>query len=157
MEGYERVLGERHFRTGDAKSTMTLLLWDMYELDGDMSKLEAAREIAAKQVQYARQAHMRPDAEWALANYARILTALGQFEPAEAQLLEAEARLADATVPIKNEGEFRRCTRTVTEAFIELYDARHAAEPNAGHDAEAQEWRRRLDELSRDEQKRGDS
>ena len=50
----------------------------------------------------------------------------------------------DSGVPIRIPEHFRKYTRQLAEAFVELYDARHAAEPDAGYDAKAAEWRAKL-------------
>ena len=149
LAGRRRLSGEKHWTTLEAKNQMILVLGEMYERDGDLSKLQEADDIGAKAVQDARtvMAYQRPGPEWLLANYACVLTALGRFEEAEALLLEAETRLADASVPLKNDKELAYCTLGMTEAFVELYDAWHAAEPEAGHEASVVSWRARLEEV----------
>ncbi len=57
---------------------------------------------------------------------------------------EAQAMYADADVPISSSAGLERRTRQLAEAFIDLYDAWHTAEPGEGYDAQAAEWRAKL-------------
>ncbi|MCG3126012.1 MAG: Serine/threonine-protein kinase PknD [Phycisphaerae bacterium] len=60
------------------------------------------------------------------------LIPLGRFADAERVLLDAEQQAA-ATGPER---------KLLLSALVKLYDAWHAAEPDAGHDASAEKWRR---------------
>jgi tetratricopeptide (TPR) repeat protein len=71
-------------------------------------------------------------------NRARALTLLGRFNEAELALLEHAPKLLDRTDVAP---AYRK--RAVDEA-VAFYEAWHAAEPGAGHDAQAAEWRQRL-------------
>jgi len=70
-----------------------------------------------------------------LRNHARTLAAMERFQHAEAELVEVQAIIAAAPEP----GGAR--TLAMMKAFVELYDAWHAAEPGEGYDAKAAEWR----------------
>ena len=148
LEGRRRRSGEESWGTLEAKNQMIYLLTDMYNRDGDVSKLQEAADIGANAIEDARTVlgYERPGVEWMLASYARVLTPLGDFEQAEALLLEAEARLADTSVPLRSDVDLADTTLNVTEAFVELYEAWHAVEPDAGHEARAVPWRARLEE-----------
>ena len=67
--------------------------------------------------------------------------AMGRFAQGEATLLEAHQLLAEGF------GEAHdRTTKCITR-LLTLYEASHAAEPHAGYDTEAAEWRAKLEEL----------
>lgn len=72
-----------------------------------------------------------------LLSYGRALTAAGRYKDAEAALLESSSILRD-----NNLG--RADARVgVAEQLVELYESWHRAEPNAGHDRSAEDWRQR--------------
>jgi len=70
-----------------------------------------------------------------LAKRGLALQALGRFEDAADTMLEAHAILVAAI------GEEHEQTHRVVGYLAELYDAWHAAAPDAGHDADAASWR----------------
>ncbi len=85
-----------------------------------------------------------------LLGHARTLIALERFEQAEAELLETHPMFEDSGVPIRIPENFRKHTRKLAEAFVDLYEAWHAAEPDAGYDAKAAEWRAKLPDTDPD-------
>ena len=82
-----------------------------------------------------------------LVGHARTLTALGRFQQAEDELLEALAMYEDTSVLIKNPHRFQKFTAQLFEAFVELYGAWHTAEPDKGYEGKAAEWRAKLQEV----------
>jgi tetratricopeptide (TPR) repeat protein len=80
--------------------------------------------------------------------FARMLLMLGKaqcalrdFPAAAANLHEAHALFDPSRDPSPQDA--RECT----QALVELYAAWHAAEPENGHDSQAAEWQKKLDEL----------
>ena len=73
-----------------------------------------------------------------LGYHARTLTDLQRFPEAEARYLEAYNNLNAALGP-----DHTRTRATIT-FLAESFDAWHKAEPDAGHDAQAAEWRAKL-------------
>ncbi len=69
----------------------------------------------------------------------RARTGLGQFVPAEENLLEAQR------VCVKTRGEASENTQNAEAALVELYTAWNAAEPGKGLEAKAAEWKERLE------------
>jgi hypothetical protein len=93
--------------------------------------------------------HERPQgATRFLLEHGRVLVAMNDFEPAEAELLEAWAMLQDASVEIRNPDWFERISRSVAESLAELYEAWHADEPEPGLAPKAALWRARLEAIS---------
>jgi serine/threonine protein kinase/tetratricopeptide (TPR) repeat protein len=140
LEGARSSAGDEHWRT----------LFIMRELAGllrEMGEPKEAEPLAAEAVRKGRGLwpNERPQADVRfLVEHGRILTALERFVPAEDELLEALALLEDTGVPITNPHWFAEVMGEIAVAFAELYDARHAAEPDAGHDARAAETRARI-------------
>ena len=88
---------------------------------------------------------------WLLVLPGAVMAALERFDRAEAELLEAQTIIEGPGIPGWNPLALERQTREVVESFADLYDAWHASEPDAGHDAEAEKWRSRLDHITSDE------
>ena len=110
----------------------------------DMGRLEEAERLAAETVEKGQQTWLdeRPQGTACfLLGHAQTLTALKRFEQAEDELLEALAMYEDTSVPIGNPIKFEKFTNDLAEAGADLYDAWHTAEPDAGYDAKAAEWR----------------
>ena len=74
------------------------------------------------------------------------LTGLGQWAEAESSLLDGYQGLHENPDAIPGQIRVVRL-REALERIVNLYEARHAAEPDAGHDAKVAEWREKLDEL----------
>ncbi|MHC4218738.1 MAG: serine/threonine protein kinase [Planctomycetota bacterium] len=140
LEGRRRMKGDEHNTT----------LWAMRglgELLRKTGELEEAERLGAEAVERGRRLwpNERPTARGRfLIGHARTLTALKRFEPAEAELLEALAMLEYPGGPVTSRPWFDRYTSELTEGFAELYEAWHAAEPDAGYDAGAAEVRARI-------------
>ena len=140
LEGLRRFWGDEHNRTLWAMNSLGTLLRETGEL-------EEAERLGAEAVERGRGLwpHERPPGgAWFLMDHARALTALKRFEQAETELLEALAMFEDTGVPVWNRPWFERFSSELTEAFAELYENWHAAEPDAGHDAKAAEVRARI-------------
>ncbi len=134
LERSRRVLGDDHPRTLAAIHNMGALL-------RGLGQYAEAEELGAEAVRRARSA--LPAGHWHTAaflfDHGRTLAAMARFAEAEAQMLEAHERLVAAF------GGGHEGTVAVVKALIDLYDAWHAAEPDAGHDAQAAEWRAKLE------------
>jgi eukaryotic-like serine/threonine-protein kinase len=70
---------------------------------------------------------------------ATALTGVGRFAEAETLLMQSWESFLREQVPTR-----RRIIREIFGAHILLYDAWHAAQPQAGHDRQADEWRAKL-------------
>ena len=110
------------------------------QLGRELGRLGQSEALGAEAVEGARQS--LPDGHWRiggfLAGYGETLLKLGRFAEAEAALLEAHEFLEAAHGP-NNER-----TVKVIQFLVDLYTARHKAEPGAGYAAKAAEWRAKL-------------
>ncbi len=133
LETRRRVLGDEHPDTLSSINNMGSLL-------RVLGRLEEADRLGAEAVATARR--VLPEGHWHtavfLGQHARTLAAMERFAEAEERYLEAHALFEAALGPTHD-----RTLETV-RALADLYDAWHAAEPDAGHDARAAEWRARL-------------
>ena len=77
-----------------------------------------------------------------LMHLGRARLALGQFDAAQSNLLEAQSILAKGLDP--NQKFARECAQTV----IDLYTAWNAKEPGKGYDAKAAEWKKKRDAMT---------
>ncbi len=136
LEGYRRVKGDEHSRTLSAMRALSTLLRETGEL-------EEAERLGAGALER-RGGFWNPHTvAWFLIDHARTLTALKRFEPAEAELLEALAVFESPIVPVPGP-PFEPLVSELAATFAELYETWHAAEPDAGHDANAAEVRARI-------------
>ena len=90
-------------------------------------RLRGARSNLARR----RQAFTGAYARWLaklLKHLGKARAGLAQFDAAEASLLEAR------TVSVAARGESHKDTRECTQALVELYTKRHAAEPGKLYD-----------------------
>jgi hypothetical protein len=72
----------------------------------------------------------------------RFLTALGRARIATEELDAAEANLTEAYALVEQSpGATTRDRADALSGLVELYEARHAADPGKGYDAKAAEWR----------------
>ncbi|MHC4447415.1 MAG: serine/threonine protein kinase [Planctomycetota bacterium] len=140
LHGLRRAQGDEHWRS-------LFAMRDLARLLREMGNLEEAERLAAEAVQKGRQTWLdeRPQGPTRfLLEHGRTLTALKHFGPAEDELLEALAMIEDTSVPITNPSWFKEVSSGLAKAFAELYEARYAAEPDAGHDAKAAEVQARI-------------
>ena len=140
LEGWRSTKGDEHWRTHWALHYLANLL-------RDRDKLDEAERLGAEAVRKGRQTWVNERPQGAARfplGHARTLIALERFEQAEAELLETQAMFEDSGVPIRIPENFRKHTRKLAEAFVDLYEAWHAAEPEAGHDAKVADWRKKL-------------
>ncbi len=142
----QMTLDQLHHRAQEHNTT----LWAMHSLGNllrETGELEEAERLGAEAVERGRGLWPNehpPAGGRFLIGHARTLAALKRFEPAETELLEALAMFEDTGVPIWNRPWFEGRSSELTEGFAELYEAWHAAEPEAGHDAGAAEVRARI-------------
>lgn len=132
-EGSRRALGDDHPDTLVPMNVLGGLL-------REQGQLVAARRLGEQAVERARailgEQHFYLGVF--LASYGRTLTRAGEFEHAETVLKEAYEVLSR---PGQGGGPFM--DRPV-RALVELYQAWHQVEPEAGHDALASDWDTRL-------------
>ncbi len=134
LDGRERVLGHEHARTLDVATDLALLLYRQRRgLEEALSLLE--RSLAGAHSELGDDDHY---VGLLYDDCGRVLTALGRFPEAEEALLEGQAILFEAR------GAEARSTRYVAEDLVALYEAWGAAEPGAGHEVQAQQWRAEL-------------
>ncbi len=74
-----------------------------------------------------------------LTRLGRCRSALGRFDEAEANFLEAHPLWLDAR------GKSHADTRDCLQALVDHYTARHAAQPDGGYDTKLSQWRSELD------------
>jgi eukaryotic-like serine/threonine-protein kinase len=148
LEARLRLYGANHSETNDAMRNLVVALHYVgYDLRNS-GRLEDAVNAWQESLELYHNFHSDPDyheqlalAEGVLrqgrAEYGRQLTEAGRFAEAEAQLLKAYSMYLAALGPDNKE------TQAVGEWGIDLYDAWHQHEPDAGHDATAAMWRER--------------
>jgi len=129
-----RLFGDDHPQTAISINNLGAML-------RDIGSLEEAERLGAEALRTAR--GILPPGHLYLAAFgsqqARTLAALGRYAEAEALALEAVATAESYFGPHGGR------TSELVLFVADLYNAWHAAEPDAGHDAKAAEWRARLD------------
>ena len=136
LETRRRVLGEEHPETLVSIGNLSSLLQTRGRAT-EAAALLASAEPAARRV-FAGSNAVR---------LGRFLTLLGRERVSAAEFDAAEANLSEAyTILSDAQGATDRHRADVLRCLVELYDARHAAEPEKGHDQQAAEWRARLAE-----------
>ncbi len=137
LDGKRRVLGDDHPHTLQSIYSMGGLLRDLGQLDG-------AELLGAEAVTTARR--VLPKGHWHagvyLSGHARTLAAMKRFAEAEAEMLEAYDTLQKAL------GSDHKRTIGVIKHIVNLYDAWHDAEPGKGYNANAAEWKAKLDAVA---------
>jgi eukaryotic-like serine/threonine-protein kinase len=133
LEARRRTLGDEHPSTLSSINNRGALL-------RDIGQLEEADRLGAEAVATARR--VLPEGHWStavfLGQHARTMAAMERFAEAEERFLEAHVILDAALGP-----DHERTTANL-ERLADLYGAWHAAEPDAGYDAKAAEWRAKL-------------
>ena len=134
LEGRRRVLGDDHPNTLVSINYMGTLL-------NALGKHEDACEVLRAGESATRRTWTGPNVRW-LGNY---LALLGEAEGATRRFARGEATLLEAyQLLTEGFGEAHdRTTKCITR-LITLYESWHTAEPDAGHDAQAAEWRAKL-------------
>ncbi|MEQ9095045.1 MAG: serine/threonine-protein kinase [Phycisphaerales bacterium] len=145
---YRREALERSRATlGDDHPSTLVSIYNMAAFQQERGELEEASALAEEAVRRGRAA--LGEDHWHvgvfLGRSASILAAMDRFADAEQRGLEAYAVLGAAL------GEAHDRPRRVARMLANLYDAWHQAEPDAGHDATAVQWRARLGEPQTDE------
>lgn len=137
LAGIRKALGETH-------SSTLILTANLGRLLIQLEKHAEAVAVLAPIEAPAREAFSGNTAR-----LARFLSALGraragdrQFETAEANLTEALALLNESASATDRE------KADLFSGFIELYEARHTADPTQGHDLKAAEYRAKLESLN---------
>jgi serine/threonine protein kinase/tetratricopeptide (TPR) repeat protein len=132
LEGYRRALGDDHPNTLTSMGNLAVLLVELDRAEEAMPLLDEAVERGRAQL---------GDRHWAtgtlLDKRGRALLALARYLEAEAAMLEAHAILVAVF------GEGHALPAGVAGYLADLYDAWHAAEPDAGRGADAEAWRAR--------------
>ncbi|MFB3431295.1 MAG: tetratricopeptide repeat protein [Phycisphaerales bacterium] len=135
LEGIRRELGDEHRETMIGTSNLARLL-------ADLGRGDEALLLADEVIETGRRVLDSDD--WLIGNFlakrGRALEELRRYGDAADSMLEGHAILTKAR------GEDDVQTRRVVGYLADLYDAWHQAEPDAGHDASAAEWRAKLDE-----------
>ena len=130
-------LGADH---GDTVASQVLLATALLELDRN----DEAETILRSALAW-RSEHLGDD-HWLTHNTRSLLGGAmlgnGQFDQAKALLIKAYEALASDpdALPVRRDEALAR--------IIELYDARHVAEPDAGHDTTAAMWRGKQDDAA---------
>jgi len=133
LDGSRRVLGDHHPDT-------LISIRNMGALSRDLGRLDEANALGDEAVGKGRVVlgleHWRFGDF--LVSHARTLAAMNRHADAEESALEAYAVLSAAL------GEHHDRTRGAAKDITDLYTAWHEADPNAGHDAKAEQWRAKL-------------
>ena len=141
----QAVKGSRRVRGDDHPRTLEWMAWAGAILR-DLDRLDEAERIGREAAERARMAPPTPvNMANILSRYAHTLRALKRFGDAAAGLLDAHALCAAELGPA------HRRTGTAARQVAKLYGFWHEAEPDAGHDAKAAEWRARLEAAERPE------
>ena len=133
LEGRRQVLRERHPSLASSLMVLGMILIDKAEHNEAETLLRECLSIRKEAL---------PEDHWRNASAKSVLGASlagqGMLAEAEPMLLEGYAGLKDNP----SASDIRK--REALERIVELYDAWQAAEPDAGHDAKAAEWRAKL-------------
>ncbi|TVQ33075.1 MAG: serine/threonine protein kinase [Phycisphaeraceae bacterium] len=134
LEVRRRVLGDDH------PSTLTSIN-NMGGLLRNLGRLEEADTLGDEAVRIARD--VLGAEHWIFGMFrmahARTLAAMNRYVDAEERALEAYAVLSAAL------GENHERLQEAARAITDIYTAWHVADPDAGHDAKAEEWRAKLE------------
>jgi tetratricopeptide (TPR) repeat protein len=140
LDGFRRLRGE------DDPRTILCMSW-LGAARENLGRLEEAELLCGEAAEHARRLlRVRPELVEALtivfSHHASTLMLMNRFEEAEAVYLERFAL---------RESGGGRSAQLAAWQLARLYERWHEAEPDAGHDAEAMKWRRRIDDFSDDE------
>lgn len=171
---YHRLKGKRHPDTlgatnalgvvfkargnyGAAEARLVATLEISRRLMGEEhpATLAVTNNLAGSYYKHARYAEAEPLAARAVASAQGILSPkhdfLALYRRTHGQVLlklgrleEAERLLLDSYPVLSGVGSTRNEAGEVAQALIDLYEARHAAEPGMGYDTKAAEWRAKL-------------
>ncbi|MFU8828675.1 MAG: tetratricopeptide repeat protein, partial [Phycisphaerales bacterium] len=133
LEIRRRVLGDEHPDTLNSINNMGSLLnaqGKLAEADPySREALDGFRRVLGNE---------HPNTLLSMYNLGKTLVALQKWDEAQALCLECHERNE------KRYGPDHKETTNAINLLVELYDAWHAVEPDAGHDATAAEWRAKL-------------
>jgi hypothetical protein len=138
VDGARRKLGAEHRTTMTATTNLGSLLVDENRFK-EAAELLAPAESTARKVFAVANTRMLA---LFLMSEGRSRAALREYPAAEAELLEAQPLLVTTRGPEHKE------TLACTQALVELYTAREAAEPGKGYAAKAAEWGLKLKPMS---------
>jgi serine/threonine protein kinase len=138
LEMRQRLFQGDHPRTANSLNNVAACLVALDRPSEALPKYEAALEMYRQVLPEDHSSLLYP-----VLGRARALQDLGRYADAEAALRDA-AEQCERSEPTR-----RRHWTNVVEQHVQLYDAWHAAEPGAGHDAEAEAWRAMLEEDDR--------
>jgi tetratricopeptide (TPR) repeat protein len=130
-----KFLGEEHQHVAQSLNNLALLL----NAKGDYTAAEPLfREALAIREKKLPPTHV--DTAKSRTSLGRVLTKLGRYTEAEALLIAAQETCAQRRTAPPD------LVRYVLEALAEFYDAWHEAEPDQGYDAQAADWRVKLEQ-----------
>ncbi len=134
LAGNRRALGDDHLNT-------VTVIHNLGNLLRELGRLDEAEAHGARAVSWARKSLPTPHPHTAefLRGYGVTLGRLQRFKEAEAALLEAHG------VSVAAVGEGHPRLALFVRDIVDLYDAWHAVDVGAGHDAKAIVWRARLE------------
>ncbi|TVQ51245.1 MAG: serine/threonine protein kinase [Phycisphaerales bacterium] len=132
----QRTLGDTDARTQQTMRRLAAVL-------REREKFDAAEKLSSQVVKQSRQTHELDSTDLALdlSGHGRTLAGMERFAEAEEHFLEA-AEIYEAAL-----GADHDRTIAISEHLANLYDAWHDAQPDAGHDADAEKWRAKVDSL----------
>ncbi len=136
LEMYQRILDGNHLDVARGLNNLASCLRSLGRSTEALPYYERALEMHQRVLPPG-----HPHTLYPQIGMAKTLTALERYSEAEPLLLDAAEQCE------QSEASRRMHWQSVVKAMVELYDAWHAAEPDAGHDAKAAEWRSKLDEL----------
>jgi len=136
--GHRRVLGDEHPLTLNSINAMGTMLDRMGRNEDAESYYREALESRRCVL-----GHGHPDTLQSIDSLGSLLRHTGKFTESETLLLEVYTRLRNDIHA--NPQEVReKCTQDIIERLIDLYITWHQVEPDAGHDAQAAQWRAKL-------------
>jgi len=141
LEGFRRQAAEVPKDTA-----LRSVLTDLNTLMRDQGRLEEAAAFGAEALAVTRkelgEGHW--GLHWHVLEQARTLRRLERFAEAEALFIEAEGLPTGGSRARQTDAEQQEELRDFIMEMIDLYDAWHSAEPQAGRGASADLWRARL-------------
>ncbi len=137
LSGLRRTLGNEHVHTQNALSNLARVTFHSGRPEEALALLEPAEETRRKLSESASPSSLARF----LTHLGRCRAAVGRFEEAQNDLVEAR------TIYEEIDAYTGRNAKEITDGFVELYEARHRAEPGRGYDADAAKWREERSKL----------
>lgn len=143
LDRCRRALGETHPYTRETTDALSETLFDEGKFE-EVVQMLAADEPGSRAAFGSKTSGQLRNL---LLRLGRARAALGDLAAAEPNLLEAHKLLSEARGPLHPR------TQECVKAIIDLYNARHAAEPDKGYDARARDWQAKREPASRQAEK----